>query len=164
MFPNYKYDFNMKKKNILFVHHSPSENTKNLSTLVENKIETITSDVNLKTLNLIEANTSSFKEIDGLIIGTTENFGYMSGLTKDFFDRCYDDLKDKKEVLPIIYYVRAGLDGEGCKVALNKILIGLRWRQVLPPLILKGSLKKDYLKQLEKFVLTFTSGIELGIY
>ena len=116
----------MKKKSVLFIHHSPSENTKKLSTLVENKIDTITSDINLKMLNMIEANTSSFKEIDGLIIGTTENFGYMSGLTKDFFDRCYDGLKDKTEGLPIIYYVRAGLDGEGCKVALNKILIGLR--------------------------------------
>ena len=99
----------------------------------------------LSTANLL----SSFKEIDGLIIGTTENFGYMSGLTKDFFDRCYDELKDKTEGLPIIFYVRAGLDGEGCKVALNKILIGLRWRQVLPPLILKGSWQEDYLKQLE---------------
>ena len=71
----------MKKKNILFAHHSPSKNTKKLSKLVKNKIETSTLDVNLTTLNLIEANTSSFKEIDGLIIGTTENFGYMSGLT-----------------------------------------------------------------------------------
>ena len=154
----------MKKKNILFIHHSPSKNTKKLSKLVENKIETVTPDINLKMLNLIEANTSSFREIDGLIIGTTENFGYMSGLTKDFFDRCYDELKDKTEGLPIIYYVRAGLDGEGCKVALNKILIGLRWKQVLPPLVLKGSWQEDYLKQLEKFVLTFASGIELGIY
>ena len=75
----------MKKKNILFIHHSPSKNTKKLSKLVKNKIETLTTDLNLKMLNLIEANTSSFKEIDGLIIGTTENFGYMSGLTKDFF-------------------------------------------------------------------------------
>ena len=84
----------------------------------------------------------------------------MSGLTKDFFDRCYDGLKDKTEGLPIIYYVRAGLDGEGCKVALNKILIGLRWRQVLPPLILKGSWKEDYLKQLKKYypiILAFIS-------
>ena len=56
----------MKKKNILFVHHSPSENTKRLSKLVENKIETATLDVNLTTLNLIEAKTSSFKEINGL--------------------------------------------------------------------------------------------------
>ncbi len=154
----------MKKKNILFIHHSPSENTKKLSKIVENKIKTLTPNVNLKMLNLNEANTFSFKKIDGLIIGTTENFGYMSGLTKDFFDRCYNDLKDKTEGLPIIYYIRAGLDGEGCKVALNKILTGLRWKQVLPPLILKGPWKEDYLKQLEKFVLTFASGIELGIY
>ena len=42
----------MKKKSILFIHHSPSENTKKLSTLVENKIDTITTDVNLKTLNM----------------------------------------------------------------------------------------------------------------
>ena len=154
----------MKKKNILFIHHSPSENTKKLSRLVENKITNVTPNVNLTILNLIQANTFYFREIDGLIIGTTENFGYMSGLTKDFFDRCYDELKDKTEGLPIIYYVRAGLDGEGCKVGLNKILIGLRWKQVLPPLVLKGSWQKDYLKQLEKFVLTFASGIELGIY
>ena len=154
----------MKKKNILFIHHSPSENTTKLSKFVENKITNVTPNVNLTMLNLIDANTSSFREIDGLIIGTIENFGYMSGLTKDFFDRCYDGLKDKTEGLPIIYYVRAGLDGEGCKVALNKILIGLRWRQVLQPLILKGSWQEDYLKQLENFVLTFASGIELGIY
>ena len=115
VFPNYKYDLSMKKKNILFIHHSPSKNTKKLSKLVENKIGTLTPNINLKTLNLIDTKSSSFKEIDGLIIGTIENFGYMSGLTKDFFDRCYDDLKDKTEGLPIIYYVRAGLDGDGCK-------------------------------------------------
>ena len=80
----------MKKKNILFIHHSPSENTKKLSKLVENKIKNTTPNANLKILNLIEANTSSFIETDGLIIGTTENFGYVSGLTKDFFDRCYN--------------------------------------------------------------------------
>ena len=154
----------MKKKNILFIHHSPSENTKKLSKLVQKKITNVTPNVNLTILNLIEANTSSFREMDGLIIGTTENFGYMSGLTKDFFDRCYNDLKDKTEGLPIIYYIRAGLDGEGCKVALNKILTGLRWRQVLPPLILKGSWQEGYMKHLEKFALTFASGIELGIY
>jgi len=164
VFLNYKYDLKMKKKNILFIHHSPSKNTINLSKVVENKIDTLTPNLNFKMLNLIDANSSSFNEIDGLIIGTTENFGYMSGLTKDFFDRCYDELKDKTEGLPIIYYVRAGLDGEGCQVALNKILIGLRWRQVLPPLVLNGSWQEDYLKQLEKFVLTFANGIELGIY
>ena len=75
-----------------------------------------------------------------------------AGSLRSFFDRCYNDLKGKTEGLPVIYYIRAGLDGEGCKVALNKILTGLRWRQVLPPLILKGSWQEDYLKQLEKYL------------
>ena len=154
----------MKKKNILFIHHSPSENTKKLATLVENKIDSITSDINLKTLNLIDVNSSSFKEIDGLIIGTIENFGYMSGLTKDFFDRCYEELKDKTQGLPVVYYVRAGLDGEGTKVAINKILLGLRWKQVLPPLIFKGPWSNNYINQVEEYILTFANGIELGIY
>ena len=50
----------MKTKSILFIHHSPSKNTKKLSKLVENKIETVTPDVNLKMLNLISS--INFKE------------------------------------------------------------------------------------------------------
>ena len=115
-------------------------------------------------LSSLEANTSSFHLIDGLIIGTTENFGYMSGLTKDFFNRCYDELREKTQGLPIVYYVRAGLDGEGSKLAINKILKGLSWKQVLPPLILKGVWSDDYINQIEEYVLTFANGIELGIY
>ena len=154
----------MLKKKILFIHHSPSINTRQLSDCVVKKINKLNLKISLKSLAPLDVNFHTFNSVNGVIIGTTENFGYMAGLTKDFFDRCYNDLKGKTEGLPVIYYIRAGLDGEGCKVVLNKILTGLRWRQVLPPLILKGSWQEDYLKQLEKFVLTFASGIELGIY
>ncbi len=154
----------MKSKNILFIHHSPSLNTIKLSNHVKNKLCNFSLNVNFKTLNSLETKASSFYLVDGLIIGTTENFGYMSGLTKDFFDRCYDELKNKTQGLPVVYYVRAGLDGEGSKVAINKILVGLRWKQVLPPLIFKGPWSNNYINQLEEYVLTFANGIELGIY
>ena len=85
-------------------------------------------------------------------------------MTKDFFDRCYDDLKDKTQGLPIFYYVRAGLDGEGSQIAINKILIGLKWRQVLPPLILNGEWSDNFIDLLEEKTLTFISGVEMGIY
>ena len=154
----------MKKKNILFIHHSPSTNTIELSNLVEDKINNLNNNINLNVLNTLETNISSFKKVDGVIIGTIENFGYMSGLTKDFFDRCYEELKEKTQGLPVIYYVRAGLDGEGSKVAINKILVGLRWKQVLPPLIYKGPWSNNYINQVEEYVLTFANGIDMGIY
>ena len=77
----------MYLKNILFIHHSPSDNTIKLSKHLQSKIKKLNPNTNLIVSKVIETNVNSFNSIDGVIIGTTENFGYMSGLTKDFFDR-----------------------------------------------------------------------------
>lgn len=84
--------------------------------------------------------------------------------TKDFFDRCYYYLFEKTQGLPVFYYVRAVLDGEGAKRALNRILIGLKWKQVLQPIILKGDWKDEFEDIVTKACLNFTIGIEEGIY
>ena len=154
----------MNLKSILFIHHSPSPNTIKLSKHLELTIKQLFPNINLIVSQPIETNVDSFKSIDGIIIGTTENFGYMSGLTKDFFDRTYEDLQNKMEGLPIFYYVRAGLDGNGCQIGINKILTGLKWRQVLPPLILKGKWHDNFIEKLEEKSLIFVNGIEMGIY
>ena len=151
-------------KRILFIHHSPSPNTIKLSKHLEAKIKQLNPNIILIVSNSIETNIDSFRSIDGVIIGTTENFGYMSGLTKDFFDRTYEDLQNKMEGLPVFYYVRAGLDGNGCQIGIDKILTGLKWRQVVPPLILKGEWHDNFIKKLEEKSLTFVNGIEIGIY
>ena len=101
---------------------------------------------------------------DGIMIGTIENFGYMAGATKDFFDRCYNDLLEKSQGLPVFYYVRAGLDGEGTEKALNRIIIGLKWKQVLKPLILKGQWNDNFITLVSEASLNFAMGIEEGIY
>ena len=155
---------NMYLKNILFIHHSPSDNTIKLSNHLQSKIRKLNPNTNLIVSKAIETNIDSFNSIDGVIIGTTENFGYMSGLTKDFFDRTYEGLQNKMAGLPIFYYIRAGLDGNGCKIGIDKILTGLKWRQVLPPLILKGKWNNDFILRLEEKSLTFVNGIEMGIY
>ena len=154
----------MYLKNILFIHHSPSDNTIKLSKHLQSKIKKLNPNTNLIVSKVIETNVNSFNSIDGVIIGTTENFGYMSGLTKDFFDRTYEGLQNKMAGLPIFYYIRAGLDGNGCKIGIDKILIGLKWRQVLPQLILKGKWDEDFILRLEEKSFTFVNGIEMGIY
>ena len=154
----------MYLKNILFIHHSPSDNTIKLSKHLQSKIKKLNPNTNLIVSKVIETNVNSFNSIDGVIIGTTENFGYMSGLTKDFFDRTYEGLQNKMAGLPIFYYIRAGLDGNGCKIGIDKILTGLKWRLVLPPLILKGKWNNDFMLRLEEKSLTFVNGIEMGIY
>jgi multimeric flavodoxin WrbA len=154
----------MKLKNILFINHSPSTNTIKLSNHIEILTKELNPDINLISLNPFETKTNSFQSIDGVLIGTTENFGYMAGATKDFFDRCYEKLIDKTDGLPVFYYIRAGLDGEGSQVAINKILKGLKWKQVLPPLILKGAWSNNFLDEVEEKALIFINGIEMGIY
>ncbi|MDA9289147.1 hypothetical protein N9Q07_01485 [Alphaproteobacteria bacterium] len=154
----------MKLKNILFINHSPSTNTIKLSNHIEILTKELNPEINLISLNPFETKTNSFQSIDGVLIGTTENFGYMAGATKDFFDRCYEKLIDKTDGLPVFYYIRAGLDGEGSQVAINKILKGLKWKQVLPPLILKGAWSNNFLDEVEEKALIFINGIEMGIY
>ena len=44
---------------------------------------------------------------DAIIISTTENFGYMAGLTKDFWANLLPML-EQKQGLPVACYIRAG--------------------------------------------------------
>ena len=85
----------MKSKTILFINHSPSKNTLRLTNHIKNKVKSLNPKIQLITLNTNDTFVGSFDLVDAVIIGTVENFGYMSGMTKDFFDRCFDGLKDK---------------------------------------------------------------------
>ena len=68
----------------------------------------------------------------------------MAGLTKDIFDRCYNDWLYHTDGLPVAFYIRAGLDGTAKADTLGRFAHALRWRMVLPPLILKGDYQPDF--------------------
>ena len=151
-------------KKIIFISHCPSKNTKILSNAVLDVVKSNKLKLTVETYSPFKITSEQILKSNGVIIGTTENFGYMAGATKDFFDRCYNDLLDKTQGLPVFYYVRAGLDGEGSERALNRIIIGLKWKQVLKPLILKGKWSDDFVPLVSDSSLNFAIGIEEGIY
>ena len=153
----------MTAPSILFLSHAPSANTLRLSQSAAARIGEETS-VTLNIRPPLEAGPEDVLAADGVLIGTTENIGYMAGATKDFFDRSYNDLLEIKAGLPVAVYIRAGLDGTGSRRAIEGILTGLRWRLVAPPLILHGAWQDSFVTATEELSLTLVAGIELGLF
>lgn len=101
---------------------------------------------------------------DGLLLGTLENIGALSGLTKDMFDRCYNDWLGRKEGLPVAIYIRAGLDGTATKRTLTSYANALSWRLITPPIILHGSYDDAFIARVEELGGMIVAGVEAGIY
>ena len=61
-------------------------------------------------------------------------------------------------------YIKGGLDGQGAKSSVEKILIGLKWKLIQPPLVMKGNFAPKFLQQCEDLGTAMAAGLEAGIY
>lgn len=88
----------MASKTLLVVAHSPSPNTERLRAAIVAGVNTAElRDLRLVVKTPFEAQAPDVLSSDAVILGTTENLGYMSGALKDFFDRVYNP--DRKSVV-----------------------------------------------------------------
>ena len=122
------------------------------------------SGVRLRVLTPFEAQPDDVLWAQGLLLGTTENFGYMSGALKDFFDRCYYPCLEQTESLPYALFIRAGNDGQGAKTSVERIVAGLSWKAVQPPLICSGPWQDHFIGKCEELGMTMAAGLEAGIF
>jgi hypothetical protein len=123
---------------LLVVSHAPSENTELLTQWVMSGATS--GSISVEWSAPLETGPDQVLAARGLILGTTENFGYMSGAMKDFFDRIYYPCLDETRGLPYALFIRAGQDGQGAKTSIERIVTGLGWRAVHEPLICKGEI------------------------
>ena len=151
-------------KRLLIVANTPSDNTAALAsaTLSGCRHPDIDS-VEAELISPLKANADDVLRADGIILGTTENFGYMSGALKDFFDRVYYPVLEKKQGTPYALYVRAGLDGTGTIAAVERIVTGLRWRAVSEPLLLHGEFQSGFTAQCESLGTLLAASLDAGI-
>ena len=154
----------IEKKQVLIVANTPSDNTAALAQAAlrgaqHPDIET----VDARLLTPFETTVDDVLSADGIVLGTTENFGYMSGALKDFFDRVYYPVLEQKQGTPYLLYVRAGLDGTGSISAVERIVTGLRWKALREPLLCHGSYRDEFTEQTEELGLLMAASLDAGI-
>lgn len=119
----------MPGRRLLIVAQAPSPNTRLLlDAVVAGARSPEIGDVQVRVTAPLLAGADDVLAAEALILGTTENLGYMSGALKDFFDRIYYPCLEKTQGLPYALYIRAGHDGTGTRRAVETIVTGLRWR------------------------------------
>lgn len=155
----------MTQKQLLIVAHVPSPNTARLRDAVLAGARHPDIDgVAVRALTPFEAGPEDVKAADALILGTTENLGYMSGALKDFFDRSYYPCLEETQGRPYALYIRAGHDGTGTRRGVETIVTGLRWRAVQEPLLLKGDWQDGFVDQCEELGTLMAAGLEAGVF
>lgn len=151
-------------RKLLIVAHAPSPNTRKLRDAVaEGARHPDIENVEVRVLAPLDAGPDDVLWCDAIILGTTENLGYMSGALKDFFDRSYYPCLEKTQGLPFTFYIRAGRDGTGTHRAIDSITTGLRWRQVQEPLLCRGEYKPGFEEQCRELGMTLAASLDAGL-
>ena len=155
----------MTEKRILIVAHAPSPHTRELRDAVVQGASSAEFDgINVRVLSPFDAGPDDVLAAQAIILGTTENLGYMSGALKDFFDRIYYPCLEKTQGLPYGLYIRAGHDGTGTRRGVETIVTGLRWRAVQEPVLCRGEFEARFISDCETLGMAVAAGLEAGIY
>src|SRR3954453_8209116 len=121
-------------------------------------------EVDVQVKHAFDAVVDDVRWCDGLLLGTPENFGYMSGAVKDFFERIYYALLEETRGLPYALFVKGGHDGEGAIRSVERIVTGMTWKAALPPVLVVGDIDDDALARCYELGITFAAGLEAGVF
>lgn len=132
---------------LLIVHHSPTLHVQALTNAVlagagDEAIE----GVEVVVRQALEATIDDVLAADGYLLGTTANFGYISGALKHFFDSTYDDVREPTAKRPFSYWIHGGYDTTGAERAMEAITTGLGWSLAATPLVFTGEITDAHLE------------------
>lgn len=152
-------------KHLLIVYHSQSGHTEALADAVlKGAQHPDIDDLEIRFIKAKQADENDLLWADGVLIGTPENFGYMSGGMKDFLDRTYYPVDGKLAGRPYAIFISCANDGRGAAKAIQRIMNGYATREVADPLICRGRPKPEHLKAAEELGMTVAAGLSAGVY
>ena len=149
-------------KTLLIVYHTGGVKTAQMAEAVERGARTEEL-VRVIMKRCAQAGPEDVLGADGLILGTPENFGYMSGMMKDFLERIFYACEGKVNGRPWAMFVGAGQDGTGAVNSVERIVTGLRLKKISEPVVVVKELKPEQLAALEEMGAAMAAGLAAGI-
>lgn len=121
-------------KTLLIAYHSMTGGTEQMAhAAAQGAIDEAS--VQVRLLRAVDAGPADVLSADGYVFATPENLASMSGLMKDFFDRCYYPVLDGISGRPYAVLVCAGSDGQNAVRQIERIARGWRLNAAAAPLI-----------------------------
>lgn len=122
-------------KTLLIIYHSVTGGT---ATLAQAAAEAAKSETQITThcVKAHAVDADMLLAADGYIFASPENLAGMSGLMKDFFDRCYYPALDRLNGRAYASIICAGTDGHGAAAQIARIAKGWRLKSIADPLII----------------------------
>jgi multimeric flavodoxin WrbA len=118
-----------------------------------------------------DAGVADLESAHAFVVATSENFGGMAGMIKDFFERTFYPCEGKLEGRAYALLVCAGTDGAGAVRDVERVATGWRLHKVHPELIYKSGVTAqrivvpdEVLAQCRELGATVAAGVAAGIY
>lgn len=158
---------------LLIVYHSRTGGARQMA---EAAAEAARGEANTKLVPADQAGPEDVLAADGYIFCAPENLAAISGLMKEFFDRCYYPVLGKIEGRPYAQMICAGSDGQNAARQIARIATGWRLKEVQPPLIIctqaqtpeailaRKAIPEDQLDRCREIGSALGAGLAMGIF
>ncbi len=150
-------------KRLLIVYHSQGGKTQRMADAVHRGACEETS-VETRLQRAFDTSVHDVLDADGYVLGTPENFGYMSGALKDFFDRTYYPTEGKLSARPYAVFIGCSNDGSGALRNIERIVKGMQLRLVAEPVIVRGEMTPEDEGRCLELGQAIAAGMDLGIF
>ena len=152
-------------KHLLIVYHTQTGNTQRMAeaAYAGSQDDEVTA-TEVRKLLCQDAGPEDLLWCDGLLLGTPENFGYMSGGMKDFLDRTFYPVEGKILSLPYAVFISAGNDGSGALRAIRRIANGYPFKEIQEPIIARGGVTDEHLQQCRDLGTALALGLEMDLF
>lgn len=154
-----------RPRRLLVVHHSATGHVADMTAAVlRGARDPAITDVEIGYVAALEAKVEDVLWADAYVLGTPANFGYMSGALKHFFDTIYHPCLDATQGRPYGLYVKGDTDTTGAVESVQRIVAGLAWKMVQPPVACVGALDAGAVDACEELGRVVAGGLSVGLW